>query len=112
MMMGVTDHLRVYSTQMLHGAALAAQTLSMPTACEPWPGNRKAMGVSGATAVAGVGTTDGMVSTCTVTFCFLRRAALSLCRSSLSRLFFSTSAQTSDSAVWTAAEACLLLVWH
>ena len=72
----------------------AGCTLSIPVACEPWPGNRNATGVCG----AGVGTTAGgaagraaEVDTSTATACFLRRSAFMRCRCSLSRLFFRTS---------------------
>ena len=37
-----------------HCWCILALTLSIPTACEPWPGKRKAIGVSGTAAVSGM----------------------------------------------------------
>ena len=65
-------------------------TLSMPTAWEPCPGNRKAMGVAGTRGLAGaVGAAASAASAASLAF---RRSARAALRSATSRRRFSSSA--------------------
>ena len=71
-----------------------AHTFSMPTACEPWPGNRKATGVAVTCATATAGPAAPPAAPASMTACLLRFSSFLLLRSTSSLALLMSSASS------------------